>query len=341
VASLADLLTVVEPHLSPLVAEPAVERAKAVAQRLPPMQIVGFERPLEGSGVDVDVAASFRYGDPTHRRLAESGGTLVDGRLRRLLAAVADSRSPLHRAAEEFWVEVDSGRGRSVPSLFLHPAVAGSLADVVAHSAELLGLDVSPAATALVGRLAADPRGIDVYQLGLMLGRGAAALRLCIPLTPSLSAERLAGVLAAPAIADVAAHAVELAGPHPRSFVVSLDVGDRVSDRIGVEIGFGGLTGLIPPWAWREVLDRFVVAGLCRADERDALVAWIGVSRRADDEARWPGQLFGLHPIVAPYEVVLRRGISHLKLVESAGAAPFAKAYFGCRLSFAPVIAEP
>jgi hypothetical protein len=340
VASLADLITVVEPRLSHLVDKPAVERVMSVAHRLPPMQVVGFERPLDGSPRDVDVAAFFRRDDPAHRRLAASRGGEVDPRLRRLLAAVSDVRSPLFRAADEFWIEVDSSSGRRTPSLFLRPEPTGSLGDMIVGAGRLLNLDIPSAAIALVRSLTARDPPVEVYQLGVMIGRGTAGMRVCIPVTPSFTAEHLAGVLAVPRIADVFQHAVELAGSHPRSYVVSLDIADRIGERIGVEIGFGGLTGLIPPATWRDVLDRFVRAGLCRVDERDALVTWIGVSRQADDSSRWPDHLLSLYPILAPYEVVLRRGISHLKLVESDDAAPYVKAYFGCRLSFAPVFVD-
>ena len=109
---------------------------------------------------------------------------------------------------------------------------------------------------------------------------------------------------------------------------------------VGVEMGFGGVTGLVPPHTWWKVLDRLVSAGYCRPDERDALVAWIGVSRSTDDDARWPDHLLFLDPIVAPYELVLRRGISHLKLVQSVDGVLAVKAYFGCRLSFSPVFVD-
>ena len=173
-----------------------------------------------------------------------------------------------------------------------------------------------------------------------MVGRGAVALRICLTLSPTVTAERLAAALATPRVSDVVRRARELGGPLVGSYVVCLDIAEGIGGRIGVEMGFGGVTGLVPPHTWWKVLDRLVSAGYCRPDERDGLVAWIGVSRSTDDESRWPDQLVFLDPIVAPYEMVLRRGISHLKLVESVDGVRSAKAYFGCRLSFSPVFVD-
>ena len=84
------------------------------------MQVVGFERPLNGTGSDVDMAASFQRGSAAFRRLAY-GSEGVDG-VRQLLAAMAAPASPLVGAGDDFWLEVDSGSGATAPSLFFSPA---------------------------------------------------------------------------------------------------------------------------------------------------------------------------------------------------------------------------
>jgi hypothetical protein len=337
-SSLADMLGVVQERLEPLVTASATDRALAVARGWPPMQVMGFERPLNGTGSDVDMAASFQRGSSAFRRLArEPEG--VDG-VRQLLAAMADPASPLVGAGEDFWLEVDSGSGATSPSLFFRPAGDRTLSDLASGLNALRPGCVRPEAFGVLERLSAQVPDVDVFQVGVMIGRSGVALRICLTLSPTVTAERLAEALSTPRVSDVVRRAQDLGGSLVGSYVVCLDIAEGIGGRLGVEMGFGGVTGLISPRTWWKVLDRLVSAGYCRPDERDALVAWIGVSRSTDDESRWPDHMLSLAPIVAPYEMVLRRGISHLKLVESVDGVPSAKAYFGCRLSFSPVFVD-
>jgi hypothetical protein len=87
--------------------------------------------------------------------------------------------------------------------------------------------------------------------------------------------------------------------------LLQLDVGASVSPRLGIEFDAQAPTPELRHAEWKELIGRFVRSGLCAPEAGTALLAW----RRPAS----PG--------------VLRRDISHLKLVYDGVAPVEAKAY--------------
>ncbi len=87
---------------------------------------------------------------------------------------------------------------------------------------------------------------------------------------------------------------------------LSLDLGEEVLPRIGIEGSFARLPGREP--RWRELFERLVSRGLCDPGKRDAMLAWAGSDS-------WPAGGFCF------------RKPSHVKVVCRPGREPEAKAY--------------
>ncbi|MFL6293735.1 MAG: hypothetical protein ACJ759_22810 [Thermoanaerobaculia bacterium] len=99
---------------------------------------------------------------------------------------------------------------------------------------------------------------------------------------------------------------------------LSLDLGEEVLPRIGIEGSFSRLPGREPRWG--ELFERLVSRGLCDPGKRDAALSWHG------------SETFWTAPTAWPVEAVGARGfcfrkLSHVKVVCRPGREPEAKAY--------------
>ena len=297
------------------------------------MDALGFERRLGEGDVGVDVAASFPCGGRVHGVLS-GRHPAVGARLAAFLRELQSTPGLLRYPGDALWLEVDVARRAVVPSLFLRPASAEAAAVLVRRATSSMGLPLSAEVAATLDRWAGEDEPAILW-LGFLVARDVAAVRLCLPVSaraprrspPPPVARRIDAAVryARSGFADVA-----------DSLVLSVDLADGFGPRIGVEVGFGDRTTTVPVQCWARVLGRLEELGLCTAAEREHLLAWVGTSRRADDPATWPAHLPASLAPVLPYEVVLQRGISHVKLVHDADAEPSAKAYFGVRVAWEP-----
>ncbi len=111
-------------------------------------------------------------------------------------------------------------------------------------------------------------------------------------------------------------------------FVLTLDVGRGVGDRVGIECSASGPP--VPVWnpGWQPFFERLVENGLCDRSRLAALMRWPGhepVSEsRSVGQAASAAHLFRHHA-----RLVLGRGWNHVKISLLPGEAPTAKAYFG------------
>jgi hypothetical protein len=108
---------------------------------------------------------------------------------------------------------------------------------------------------------------------------------------------------------------------------LSLDLGEDISPRVGIEVSFPRQPDRDP--RWRRLLDRLVAARLCSPEARDAALAWPGQDSLWSAAARWPAG-----PGVAATRCV--RCLSHVKLLCDHRQPVRAKAY----LLFAPLPAN-
>jgi hypothetical protein len=86
--------------------------------------------------------------------------------------------------------------------------------------------------------------------------------------------------------------------------------------------------------AWTPALEHLEAAGCCTADERQALLAWIG--RSVAGEGPWPPGLQGIDVVMNWAQPCFERGLHHVKLVVDHDRFAGAKAYFGLVQSWAP-----
>lgn len=99
---------------------------------------------------------------------------------------------------------------------------------------------------------------------------------------------------------------------------LSLDVGEEVLPRIGIEGSLPRLPGREPRWG--ELFERLVSRGLCPPGKRDAALAWQGSETFWTSPAAWPVEAVGAGGFCF-------RKLSHVKVVCRPGQEPEAKAY--------------
>lgn len=109
---------------------------------------------------------------------------------------------------------------------------------------------------------------------------------------------------------------------------LSLDVGEEIRPRIGIEGSFPRQP--CRESRWEELFHRLESRGLCSAGKRDAALAWPGYDSFWTAPAPWPVAAMGSRGFCV-------RGLSHLKAVCRQDREPEAKAYF----VFGPFYREP
>jgi hypothetical protein len=99
---------------------------------------------------------------------------------------------------------------------------------------------------------------------------------------------------------------------------LSLDIGEQVSPRVGLEGSFRRLPHREPRWS--QLFDALIARDLCSPEKRDAVFAWPGSDSFWTAPSAWP-------EAAGRSGVFCVRSLSHLKLVCVAGRRPEAKAY--------------
>ena len=160
------------------------------------------------------------------------------------------------------------------------------------------------------------PKPAHLLYAFSLLARGSDALRLEIfGLEPAGIVSYLKDVApgAVPWVQDAAGLFEGVERIH-----LSLDLGEEVLPRIGIEGSFSRLPGREPRWG--ELVVRLVSRGRCRRDQRDAAVAWQGSETFWTAPAAWPVEAVGARGFCF-------RKLSHVKVVCRPGREPEAKVY--------------
>jgi hypothetical protein len=167
-----------------------------------------------------------------------------------------------------------------------------------------------------------------VFQVGLMLSRGAEAVRLCITLR---SVERIVEYLAKMGwpgdVADLRGVLEPMArlGDH---VYLDIDVGETVHHKIGLKCHFdGNKQPRIEP-RWGIFLDSLAWDGLCTADKRDALLAYPGYVEENAEGLPWPAALRRASQLLCGRSLsMFIRSLHYVKIVYQPGEGLEAKAY--------------
>ncbi len=324
--TLADYVLAVAPAISPLlVPPPELARVVAAARRLPPCTVAAFERPLGTAQPAVDFAVYVPRAEQAFQVLAEGAPDVLP---RALLAAARDG-GPLAELADRFWLEFDTSRSEPAPSVFFSPASHRPLGETV--SAAIAALTGDPLDTALqreLDRFAAAVAPARIFQVGAMLARPGSGLRLCTSrLGPSGLRRALATFGWSGDPERLMATYLPLRHVLPEVSIAVDLTPEGIGSRVGLELPLYIAGEHAQRATWGPALAGLEAAGYCSADERAALLSWIG--RSAQPSEPWPANLDGLGAVMAWAEPCFERGLHHVKLVVDEDQFAGAKAYFG------------
>lgn len=328
-------LEVFSPHLAPAVFDrAALGRLRAVARLLPPCSLGGFELRARDDQPTVDFFVRLPYVDPgfapsllTHP---------VWQGLRRLCHAVASPSGRLHEQVTHLFLEFDLGAPPSatpIPGLFLelNASRALTLPDLLAM-AELQGIPRSPpriSPEALGRCLTALPAGARVADLGVMLSRPGAPLRLVIQHVQTPGVCRYLDAIGwrdpsgrfSTLVDDIAAHA-------DADAMLDIDVADSVRPKVGVEFYLRGDTDELPRWSALFAL--LVQRGLAGPAKTAAILEWPGFIQEGAAGHAWSENLaLGDLLFRGTARSLFWRTINHIKLSYQPDQEPEIKIYLG------------
>jgi hypothetical protein len=318
-------LSVLHPYLAgPLFDERARECLGALTRRLPGECLGALEVRLAPGPAPVDF--SLRLTGPEQARLIAPGR--LPPHLDDFLARWAKPRG-LFAPVRAVWLEFDldgpvPGPMPGPVADALVPAVIaklgkgsdpGWLLDVLWPA--LQGSPLRPSQRERVRSCweAIPPEGFLLYAFSLLSRPGGAVRMELFGLDPEGIAAYLERI--APAAVERVGEAAGLFQDAERLHL-TFDIVDEVLPRIGIEGSYPRLPRREPAWA--ALLERFVAAGLCAPEKRDALLAWPGYDTFWTAPASWPVGEVGTHGFCV-------RGLSHLKVVSWPDREPEAKAY--------------
>ena len=262
-------------------------------------------------------------------------------------ACWADPSSPLYRAVDNVWLEFDVEGAPPVipiPSVFLGLKPSGQEgARGVAYEPNEDGyITTAEKAIGLLSGSKSSPRALEtlsdcfralsssehVFQVGLMLSRGAEAVRLCIRLhSVERAVEYLVGVGWPCSEADVLGVLEPIANlvDHVR---LDIDVGETVHHKFGIECYFDGNKQPRTEPRWGVLLDSLVRDGSCTADKRDALLAYPGYVDENAEGIPWPRALRRASQLLGGRVLsTFIRSLHWVKIVYQPGEELEAKAY--------------
>lgn len=318
-----DWLTVLGPHLiEPLFQPAAVVRLHSLAANLPGDCSGVLELRLAPGPSIVDMSLPL-FAPSQAPPLAERTSS---SHLRSFLRSWSDPIGPFH-SLSSVWLEFDLDRE---PQGLPVPIVCAKLQSACATDWVLDCLipalherPLSPAQRRWVALCLQEiPAPATLLYVFSLLSRGSDAVRLEIfGLSPAgiiAYLERVAPELI-PWVREPAALFTGVERTH-----LSLDIGEEILPRVGIEGSFSRLPRREP--GWRELFDRLVEGGLCAPEKRDAALAWPGYDNFWTSPERWPAK-------PKPAAGFCVRRLSHVKVVCRPDREPEAKVY----LMFGPL----
>src|SRR5919112_365943 len=265
-------------------------------------------------------------------------------RVRDFAAYWAEPSSPLHYGVDNVWLEFDidgPSPDLPIPSIFF-----GLLTNSASDATHETIVDRHQATTETAIRFlsggelpvrmletlshcfhALSPEE-QVFQVGLMLSRGAGAVRLCIQIH---SVERIVEYLSGVGWPGDEAALRGVLDPLSRSVdrvLLDIDAGETVGAKIGLECYFEGNRQPRREPRWGAFLDSLVRRGMCTAGKRTALLEYPGYVDQNAEGVAWPTALRRTSQLLAGRSLsTFVRSLHHVKVVYHPGRPPEAKAY--------------
>ena len=259
----------------------------------------------------------------------------------------ADPSSALYRAVDSVWLEFDVDGAPlfiPIPSVFFglrpsgqegasgvayKPNVDGYIPTIETVIQLLSGSELAPRVLETLSDCFRALSSVEhVFQVGLMLSRGAEAVRLCINLRSVEGiVEYLTGVGWPCSEAEVLG-VLEPIASLVDYVCLDIDVGETVHRKIGLECYFDGIKQPRTEPRWGVFLDSLVRDGLCTADKRDALLSYPGYVDENAEGIPWPRALRRASHLLGGRSLsTFIRSLHHVKIVYQPGEGLEAKAY--------------
>lgn len=350
---LTEYLALTKPFVSDqLIDQESWEQIEAIAQYLPSQStsFFGFECRLGESNARADFLLCISAGELGQAMLA--GGEAPDmfvpelfqqpiwAQIREFATCWHNTLSPLHQKVSNFWLEFDVHKLSShppIPSCFFgsNMIYADPFADPSAHTwvtrTAIRLLQGAPLSSALEQQtfraVNALPLGAYVFQVGLMLARGAKQVRLCIR---GISTRQIIEYLETLGWSGcpVSLHnQLQELSHYAERIDLDIDIGETgIAPKIGLECYLTFQPKLQPKWS--EFLQYLVTHELCLPEKQEALLDYPGFVREKTHRDQFPAHLLNLSKFLGNCsEVVFMRGLHHIKVVYQADRAIEAKAY--------------
>lgn len=261
--------------------------------------------------------------------------------------AWADPARIFHDKVTELWLELDMDEPRpAVPAPNMFVGSKCIRLDFESHEwltrqalPELTGFPVpQPVECKLLDCIQRLPRGADIFQVGAMLAREPAFVRICVRgLSPDRITTYLTDIDWPGDEHEIAALVTDLTGLADW-VCVDVDVSDRIGPKVGIECYCGSKSAPRLIRHYDRLLEWLVQKGLCLPKQQDALVAFSGIANERDDASRWPESLSAASSLMGPGHVsIMTRELSHVKVVYQQGRPLAAKAYPGVRYVCVPI----
>jgi hypothetical protein len=254
----------------------------------------------------------------------------------------AEPESALHPRVLNMWLELDTGgRELPLPSVFFgvvpesgtaRPGRESGWIGEVAVPA-LTGQSMPAAARRLldacVDRL---PGRAWLFQVGLMLGRPDAGLRLCVRDMSAAEVPSYLRDLGWQGSVSEVRDLLEAVSPAVEAVDLDLDVGSELGPKVGLELPLRGWKRAQPEGDFARLLEILGRLGLCHGDAGEALRRFWFFAHEHQLPSAWPPALRQASAFLAGRFVsTLACGVHHVKVVCRPHAPPQAKAYLAVR----------
>ena len=309
----------------------------------------GFEAHLGRAEATVDTLVCIKAATGGRERLAATlprQGDAWREDLHAFMAAWMDPATPWAERVENIWLECDlvaPQLPQPAPSLFfgayrlVGPDEPDLMRALLRASAMLRGGSLDPDCAALALRvLRLLPPGGAIFQIGQMMARPGAPLRLCLRDVPMAAATDYLAELGYPTrraqLETLVRRLTGLGG----SIDLDLDLGQGLGPRIGFEWcppadGSARIAAEGELFAW------LVGDGLCVPDKATACRTWTRLVHCRRHRELWPAPLFaGDGDPARQGTSCIGRFLNHVKLVAEPEGRLTAKAYLACLHRFVP-----